>query len=94
MFFPGSRYETTGTYRVIGPGGREVTVAKPHRTPRREQVVLLGYHPRKEDQRLDVIADHYLGDPTGFWRLCDANASAVPDALGARDRIGMPGGRS
>jgi hypothetical protein len=94
MFFAGSRYERTGTYHVIGPGGREVTVAKPHRPPPRERVALLGFHPRTEDQRLDVIAAHYLGDATAFWRLCDANATAIPDALAARDRIGIPAGRS
>jgi len=93
MFFAGSRYESTGTYGVIGPEGREVTVAKPHRPPPREQVALLGFHPRKVDQRLDVIANHYLGDATAFWRLCDANAAAVPDALAARNRIGIPAAR-
>jgi hypothetical protein len=94
VFFAGSRYETTGTYRVTGPQGREVTVAKPHRPPPRERVALLGFHPRKQDQRLDVIAAHYLGDATAFWRLCDATATAVPDALAARDRIGIPAVRS
>ena len=94
MFAPGSRYERTGTYRVTGPDGREVVVAKPHQPPPRERIALLGFHPRQQHQRLDVIADHYLGDPTAFWQLCDANATAIPDALAGRDRIGIPARRT
>ena len=40
--------------------------------------------------RLDVLAATYLGDPTQFWRICDANPVIHPDALTAADRIGSP----
>src|SRR2546426_11773774 len=82
MFFPGSRYEKIGTYQVTKLDGTVVTVAKlalPVAGP------LLGFHPRKEGQRLDLIAAKYLADATTFWRLCDANKSVVPDALAARE---------
>ncbi len=88
MFFPGSRYEKTGTYTVTRPDGTQVTAAKLQLPP--SNPVLLGYHRRLEGQRLDLIAAHYLADPTGFWRLCDANAAVSPDALAAHDLIGIP----
>jgi hypothetical protein len=87
MFFTNSRYENTGTYTVTQPNGRIVTVTK---LPMRSPKPLLGYHRRLEGQRLDLIASHYLKDATTFWQLCDANNAVVPDALAARDLIGIP----
>ena len=32
-----------------------------------------------QGERLDNVAAQYLGDPTLFWRLCDANnAPCIP----------------
>lgn len=90
MFFPASRYEKTGTYVVAGPDGRPVSVARLPLAARREDVRLLGWHRRLEGQRLDLIANHHLGDPTGFWRLCDANGAIVPDTLANRDLVAIP----
>ena len=87
MFFPGSRYEKAGTYTVTKPDGAVVTVTK---RPQARQGTLLGFHRRQEGQRLDLIAAHYLKDPTAFWRLCDAGDTPSPDALAARDLIGIP----
>ena len=87
MFFPGSRYAKTGTYTVQQPDGILLTVAK---LPLPVQVPLLGFHQRLEGQRLDLIASHYLQDATTFWQLCDANNAVVPDALAARDLVGIP----
>lgn len=87
MFFPGSRYQNAGTYTVTLPNGKTVRVTKlPLPTPK----PLLGYHRRLEGQRLDLIANRYLKDPTAFWQLCDANDAVVPDALASRDLIGIP----
>lgn len=88
MFFAGSRYEKTGTYLVARQDGASVAVVKLPRPP--ERVRLLGYHPRQEEQRLDHIANHYLADPAGFWRLCDANDAVVPDALAVHPLVGIP----
>ena len=87
MFFPGSRYQKTGTYTVTAADGRTVVAARlPLPSPGR----LIGFHRRLEGQRLDLIAARYLADPTAFWRLCDANDAMVPDALAAHDLIGIP----
>jgi len=90
MFFPDSRYANTGTYEVTGADGTPLTVVRLPVPPPPERVVLLGFHPRRDGQRLDAVADHYLGDPTGFWRLADTNAAVVPDALAVRPLIGIP----
>ncbi|MCU1448353.1 MAG: hypothetical protein JWP02_523 [Acidimicrobiales bacterium] len=90
MFFPGSRYAKTGTYLITRLDGTQLAVAKLPLPPQREHILLLGYHPRRDEQRLDAIANHYLSDPNGFWRLADANVAVVPDALGARRMIGIP----
>jgi hypothetical protein len=87
MFFPGSRYETTGTYTVTLPNGKTVRATK---LPLPRSTSLLGYHRRLEGQRLDLIANRYLKDPNAFWQLCDVNDAIVPDALAARDLVGIP----
>lgn len=87
MIFPGSRYEKTGTTIIHRPDGTQVHVL---RTPLPRPAFVRGYHRRMDGQRLDLIANHFLNDPNGFWRLCDANNAMVPDALAGRDLVGIP----
>lgn len=87
MFSPNSRYASLPTYTVTKPDGTEMRAVK---LPLPKQRSLLGYHRRLEGQRLDLIANRYLKDATGFWQLCDANNAMVPDALASRDLIGIP----
>jgi hypothetical protein len=87
MFFPGSRYQNLATYTITRLGGAVVAVT---RLPLPAQGPVLGYHQRRQGQRLDLIAAHYLVDPTTFWKLCDANNAVVPDALAVHDLIGIP----
>ena len=88
MIFPGSRYQKTGTYTVKKADGTAVAaLALPLPGP----ALLQGYCRRRaETQRLDLIANYFLTDATAFWQLCDANNVVVPDALAARDLIGIP----
>jgi hypothetical protein len=87
MFFKGSRYEKMETYTATKEDGTEVTVAK---LPLPSEPSLLGYHPRKQGERLDHLAARYLSDATAFWRLCDASNAMLPDALAARPLVGVP----
>lgn len=87
MFFPGSRYEKTGTYTLSRADGTKINVAK---LPLPAKQTILGYHQRLDEQRLDLIANFYLKDATTFWRLCDANNTLCPDALAAHGQIGIP----
>jgi hypothetical protein len=88
MFFPNSRYASLATYQVTQSDGTVVTATS---LPSPVQNPLLGFYPRKKNQRLDLIASHFLADATTFWQLCDANDSPVPDSLAAHDQIGIPG---
>ena len=81
------RYDQLGTYTVITRTGVTVTAT---RLPLPRTGPVLGFHRRVEGQRLDLIASHYLSDPTAFWRLCDADGAMVPNALAARDLVAIP----
>jgi hypothetical protein len=83
-----SRYaKYAGTYEVVDRRGRKVvalTVAAP------PVQTLLGEHLRKEGQRLDHLANAYLEDPNGFWRIAELNDAMLPDALAEADVIKIP----
>jgi hypothetical protein len=87
MFFPGSRYANQPQYSFVLANGATVQAVLPP-TPGVQAV--LGYYRRASGNRLDQIAGRFLGDATAFWQVCDANGSVVPDALDARDLIGIP----
>ncbi|HEY3551212.1 MAG TPA: hypothetical protein VGK69_09205 [Gaiellaceae bacterium] len=87
MFPPASRYHTAATYQAVLPGGAVVTALV---VPGPRSPAPIGYHPRAVGDRLDLLAVRYLNDPTGFWRICDANNAPVAGALEARALIGIP----
>jgi len=87
MFPPASRYHTAATYQAVLTSG-EVAIALVIPAPRSPAPI--GYHPRSVGDRLDLLAVRYLNDPTGFWRICDANNAPVAGSLEARALIGIP----
>jgi hypothetical protein len=87
MFFPNSRYAAQPQYTFTRADGTQVQLVKP---PPPGVAAVLGYHRRNSGERLDHISARFLMDPTQFWRLCDANGAFSPDALGARDLVGVP----
>ena len=46
-----------------------------------QDIVSLAEHPITRGDRLDLVTARYLGDPTQFWRVCDANGATRPDEL-------------
>jgi hypothetical protein len=91
LFTSDSRYAQSATYTVNLPDGRLVSAVM---IPSPRSVPLVGYYPRQDGDRLDLIAVRFLNAPTGFWRLCDANNSMVPGALAAEKLVGIPPGAS
>jgi hypothetical protein len=87
VFFPGSRYQTQAIYQVTSPGGVLATAVT---VPLPIAPALIGFHKRRQGDRLDLVANHYLGDATAFWRVCNANNAMVPDALTTHMLIGIP----
>jgi hypothetical protein len=87
VFFPGSRYSSMIPYTVTLADGSTVRAT---RLPAPGIQAVLGYYRRKQGDRLDQLAGRFLADATEFWHLCDANGSMAPDALAARDLVGVP----
>lgn len=88
IFDPKSRYvKHARTVAARDRLGREVIALTPAEVP--EQAVL-GEHRKKEHQRLDHLAHHYLQDAAGFWRIAEVNNVLLPDALAEADRVVIP----
>jgi hypothetical protein len=86
MFTAKSRYYNQSTYPVR-VGGATVTAVS---LPLPQKPAVRGFHRRTEGQRLDLVANYYLSDPAGFWRLCDASGAMAPDALATADLVAVP----
>ena len=88
MLSPGSRYERVPAAVHVDRDGRQrpyvVLRTFPPPAPTQQQ------HEFAEQDRLDLVAWRFLGDPEQFWRLCDANGTLQPATLeivGRRLRI-------
>ena len=98
MFAPTSRYASIAdaTLPVLDENGQpRVVVYKRRRfIPAGEDSTTLVEHTVAQGDRLDNISAHYLGDPTLFWQVCDANGVLSPAELeepGRVVRITLPG---
>ena len=98
MFEPTSRYVriADATLTVLDEDGRpRVIVYKRRRfVPAGDGSTTLVEHTAAQGERLDNITARYLGDPTQFWQLCDANGVLEPaelEELGRTVRIALPG---
>lgn len=98
-FDPGSRYYDveTATRTVTDADGNERVLRYKRRRviPPQDDLPTLAEHRVTEGDRLDNITARYAGDPTLFWRLCDANAVLRPEdleAVGRSVRIAMARG--
>jgi hypothetical protein len=88
LFDDKSRYvRFAEPYETIDRRGRRVLALTPAEPPAQ---LRLGSHLRKEGQRLDHLASFYLGDGSGFWRLCEHNGALLPDALAESDVVEIP----
>ena len=97
LFLSTSRYYGIPT-ATVSLNGEPVVYVRRRFVPQPERFQTLQEHTVQEGERLDNIAARYLGDPTLFWRLCDANRAMRPwdltETVGAKLRITMPDGVS
>ena len=98
MFDPTSRYAriSDATLTALDADGRpRVIVFKRRRfVPAGDGSTTLVEHTVAQGERLDNITARYLGDPTQFWQVCDANGVLEPaelEELGRAVRIALPG---
>jgi hypothetical protein len=89
---PTSRYVGVGVATIAVPDGvggeRQVRYLRRRFPPDPGAAPTLTEHLVVRGDRLDLITAAYLGDPTQFWRVCDANPAIHPEELTADDRIG------
>jgi hypothetical protein len=90
MFNSDSRYIKQPIYTATTSDGRQVPAVVLPQPPLQTSVV--GFHQRRNGDRLDLLAARYLADATWFWKLLDANNVPTADALTARPLIGIPQG--
>jgi hypothetical protein len=98
MFETNSRYYNVETVKmtVTGSDGQPRVIAYKRRRfiASSSGTVTLVEHAVTRGDRLDLITARYLGDPTQFWRVCDANDVLSPEELtrevGIRIRIALP----
>jgi hypothetical protein len=76
--------------------GRVVPYVARRFIPPPDRFALLALHTVIAGERIDTVAAQYLGDPTQYWRIADANAARQPEALTAEPgqtlRITLPDG--
>jgi hypothetical protein len=50
----------------------------------------LGIHRRRDEQRLDHIAERYLSDATAFWRIAAHNGAMTVEQLADAPLVAIP----
>jgi nucleoid-associated protein YgaU len=96
LFAANSRYQAIDTASYTTVDGRAVTYLRRRFLPKPEDLVQVAQYTVTQGDRLDTISARYLGDPTLFWRICDANGAMRPEDLlatvGTVLRICLPEG--
>ena len=87
MFDDKSRYAGVETYETTDRRGRRVRAVF---VPAQIDESPVGRHILREGERLDHLANLYLFNPTGYWRICDMNDAMLPDALAEREELFIP----
>jgi hypothetical protein len=100
MLSPTSRYAAVGRATVVisAPNGTPIERAYLRRrfVPPVASHAVLVEHVCQPGERLDIVAARLLGDPTQFWRLCDASGALWPEELEVVGRVivvGLAAGR-
>ena len=96
LFASASRYYGLPIESLDLPNGTTIAYVSRRFVPAPERFQTLQRHTVAQGERLDNIASKYLGDPTFFWRICDANramrAEDLTDTPGRTLRITLPSG--
>jgi hypothetical protein len=96
LFAANSRYYQIPTKVVEIAPGKTVAYLQRRFLPSSASFQILQQYTVTQGVRLDNIAAQFMGDPTLFWRICDANDAMRPEELtetaGTRLRITLPQG--
>jgi hypothetical protein len=94
-FPPTSRYYGIPLSALTRADGEQTPYLTRRFLPPSDRFAFLHVHLVTEGERMDTIAGSELGDPEGYWRICDANDAMRPDELatvGRSLRITLPEG--
>jgi nucleoid-associated protein YgaU len=78
VIFKGSRYEKVGAYSLTTADGRAVSALRIRFIPDTPAGFL---HIFTADERLDLLAATFYGNPEKFWLIADANPEMDPEDL-------------
>jgi len=90
MFPQTSRYSSIETAALERVGAPSLPYLRRRFVPPPDSAIPFASHVVTQGQRLDNVTAFYLGDPSLFWAVCDANRAVRPDDLmeiGRRLRI-------
>jgi hypothetical protein len=91
-----SRYFGVETAVYSTPDGREVPYLRRRLLPQPAGFTTLVEHEVTQSDRVELLADRYLGDAELWWRVADANGVLDPAELtatpGRRIRVTLPEG--
>ncbi|QGZ59461.1 LysM domain-containing protein [Paraburkholderia acidiphila] len=78
-----SRYCGYGTLQYTAPDGQCVAYLARRIVPQpgAPNFATINQYTVHQQDRLDLIAAKYLGDPLLFWLICDANGAIAPHEL-------------
>lgn len=95
-FPPESRYAQTPLATLEDAAGRRITYLRRRIVPQVDRFAAVREHAVEQGDRLDRLAQTYLGQAELYWRICDANGTIRPagltDTIGRRVRITLPEG--
>jgi len=95
-FPPESRYADAPVASLEDAAGRRVTYLRRRFVPQVDRFAGVREHAVEDGDRLDRLAQTYLGQPELYWRICDANGTIRPvdleNTIGRRIRITLPEG--
>jgi hypothetical protein len=98
LFPSTSRYYGIDTATLQRPGRTDVVYLRRRFVPPASAFQVVEQHTVTSGERPDHVAAQFLGDPTLFWRLCDANNVMRPEELastvGSKIDITLPDGVS
>jgi hypothetical protein len=81
LFPSTSRYYGIGSALLQTADGKTVVYLKRRFLPQPDTLALLQEHSISGGDRVDNLAEQYLGDAEQYWRLCDGNGAMHPAEL-------------
>ncbi len=96
MLSPTSRYASVGTATLSNADGTTVVYLERRFVPQPGSLTQSALYTVQVGDRLDLIANAQIGDPSQWWQVADANRAMWPEDLTATAgtvlRITLPQG--